>query len=203
MEYNDILSLAQKCGSDHLSQFGGEFEGGYKIQQNPDEIAKCLFDLQRLENINYLEIGVAAGGLTRLVSDVLSVNNVVLVDLGIHPAIPEYYEENMRNLKNKGLLCRFHGDSHSELCKEFLWGLNMKFDLVFVDGDHEYGGVKQDFELIQPFVHENTFICCHDIKNIPGQDVARFFEEIRGNYHDVRTYDQGTRKGIGMLKGKK
>jgi hypothetical protein len=59
------------------------------------------------------------------------------------------------------------GNSHSakmyEKTKEVLG--NTLVDFLFIDGDHTYEGVKQDFEMYKQFVKPGGWIGFHDIKN--------------------------------------
>jgi predicted O-methyltransferase YrrM len=79
-----------------------------------------------------------------------------------------------------------------------------KLDLLFIDGDHTYAGVKQDFEMFSPFVREGGVIGFHDIVPHPaetGCEVNRFWNEIKGSYrHKEIVFDpkQGW-AGIGVL----
>ncbi len=41
-------------------------------------------------------------------------------------------------------------------------GWNRPIDLIFIDGDHTYEGVKADFELFQPFFSEKALVVFHD-----------------------------------------
>lgn len=99
MTRTEILNYIKGVGSNSVAVFGGEWEGGYQLQQNPPEITDALQD-RKFEN--YLEIGVAAAGLTRTLCDRLSIGNVHTMDLGVHDSIPAAYKENIANLKNNG-----------------------------------------------------------------------------------------------------
>ena len=68
-----------------------------------------------------------------------------------------------------------------------------QIDLLFVDGDHSYKGVKSDFEKFLPLVTENGIIAFHDIcadhnsrfgkntSNFSG-GVPQFWKEIKDHY---------------------
>lgn len=57
-------------------------------------------------------------------------------------------------------------------------------DLLFIDGDHTYEGVKRDFEFYSQFLSENGIVLMHDISlNDPGHgvdsiEVCKFWAEI-------------------------
>ena len=40
-----------------------------------------------------------------------------------------------------------------------------KVDLLFIDGDHTYDGIKNDYLIYNKFVKKGGFIVFHDIKN--------------------------------------
>jgi len=53
-------------------------------------------------------------------------------------------------------------------------------DVLFIDGDHSYEGVKADFERHEPNVKDDGVIFFHDPCSVPG--VGRFLEEM-GIFH--------------------
>ena len=57
------------------------------------------------------------------------------------------------------------GSSHDNRTYNRLTKLlnNSKIDLLFIDGDHSYVGVKKDFEIYKSFVSDNGIIAFHDI----------------------------------------
>jgi len=57
-----------------------------------------------------------------------------------------------------------------------------KADLLFIDGDHTYDGVKRDFELYSPLVAKGGWIALHDIlprADEPRIEVWRFWQELK------------------------
>jgi cephalosporin hydroxylase len=102
--------------------------------------------------------------------------SIDMSDGGLHGGISEeemdkrdlWFNERFEN-------CHFiRGDSHSEKTQiEFLKLIGFKIlnrskddkdriDLLFIDGDHSYEGVKQDFLDYSPFVNKGGLICFHD-----------------------------------------
>lgn len=165
--YEEILNHVLNAGSNSLYVFGGKFEGGYELQQDPDDITSFLFDYQGKEVENFIEIGVAAGGNTRIMCDFLNIKNVYTMDLDEHPSInspnnPNAREKNFQNLKISGERKSFYGDSHSENALQWLNEQGVKFDIAFIDGDHTFDGIKMDTELIIPFMKENGLLIYHD-----------------------------------------
>jgi hypothetical protein len=163
----EILDFVLNAGSDSVEVFGGNFKGGYELQQCPEEITDFLATYQGAEIANFLEIGVAAGGNTRIFTDFLKIKDVHVMDLNVHPSIsydgnPNARDNNFTNLKNSGELKSFFGDSHSEDARKWLEELNIKFQMVFIDGDHTEEGIKLDTELVLPFLDDNAYVIYHD-----------------------------------------
>lgn len=78
-----------------------------------------------------------------------------------------------------------------------------QLDLLFIDGDHTYEGVKQDFEMYSPFVRPGGIVAFHDILPVStaGIEVARFWDEIKSRYRHreiIEDRQQGC-AGIGVL----
>lgn len=103
-------------------------------------------------------------------------------------------------------LFTLRGDSHSNEMVERLRAVlgSELLDYLFIDGDHTYLGVKQDFDLYSPLVRPGGLIAFHDIVDHPpemGCEVSRFWNEIKTGYRYkeiVANPNQG-RAGIGVL----
>lgn len=59
-------------------------------------------------------------------------------------------------------------------------------DFAFIDGDHSYAGVKNDFDVIYPRIKPTGVIAFHDTMMIDG--CREFMLDLREKYHDG-TYD--------------
>jgi len=168
----------ERAGSDDVSYFGGLYTGGYHIQQRPAEFGRLVCLLAAYSPFSaYLEIGTAAGGTTRFLNDWLRIDRTVVIDDGNHGKHPVWLHQNRKGIAN---LTEFIGDSHSPQAAEFLSGLHCQFDLVAIDGDHSYSGVRADWYLIQPFLAQHAIVWFHDIKACQG--VAQHWEELRSHF---------------------
>jgi predicted O-methyltransferase YrrM len=75
-------------------------------------------------------------------------------------------------------------------------------DLLFIDGDHTYEGVKEDWEMYSPLVRSGGLIVFHDVAgNYEDTQVKRFWDEIKIN-HSYKEFMNHPEKlyGIGMLR---
>ena len=87
------------------------------------------------------------------------------------------------------------------------WG--KKIDLIFIDGDHSYAGVKADWELFLPHLNEFGVVVFHDTlwdlrpdPKIARADmgVPRFVDELRAAGYPVITIDQNF--GVSLVQPK-
>lgn len=75
-------------------------------------------------------------------------------------------------------------------------GWNRPIDLLFIDGDHSFEGVRQDWELFSPFLRPFGVAVFHDTTwgihgvNRPDMGVPRFVESLRLAGHPVITIDR-------------
>ena len=99
-----------------------------------------------------------------------------------------------------------HDDDTRKHVVEILDG--RRIDFLLIDGDHTYGGVKQDFEMYAPLVAPGCPIAFHDILPHPVDqtcEVDRLWTEIKDDFRHIEFVDpyrdQLRRKygGIGVL----
>jgi predicted O-methyltransferase YrrM len=95
------------------------------------------------------------------------------------------------------------GDSHSEEVAARVSQITQSLDVLFIDGDHTYEGVRHDFVSYSPLVRPGGIVAFHDIAEHPekaGGDVPRFWNEVKGAYRYeeiIENRKQGW--GIGVL----
>ena len=56
-----------------------------------------------------------------------------------------------------------------------------KVDFIYIDGDHNYEGVKKDFEMYSPLVRKGGIIAFHDIVPSGYPKVYKFWNEVKEN----------------------
>ena len=100
------------------------------------------------------------------------------------------------------------GDSHSEKTKTDLLEIIDKIDVLLIDGDHTYEGVKKDFEMYSPLMNNGGLIFFHDILFHPfnhGCEVNLFWRQLKEKYETQEFIDQDDINwgGIGMIEWKK
>lgn len=186
-----------------LSNFYGKGLG-LKIWQYPNQFSKYLNLLNTFkENINsYLEIGCRNGGTFALTCEYLSpLSNAVAVDIIDATETIKAYTEETEWAHYKKI------DSHSEEFYSFMD--DNFFDLILIDGDHSYEGVKQDAEATR--IQSNIQVY-HDIHSDACPGVKKYWEEIKSTkaseynfYEFVDQYDSvaGNYLGIGVAVRKK
>lgn len=79
----------------------------------------------------------------------------------------------------------FTGDSQTLEMKDKVHEFCPEYDLVFIDGDHSYEGVKKDFELYRDLLSDRGVILFHDVDPnhiFPGEkgggEVLKFWNEL-------------------------
>ncbi|MHA2218588.1 MAG: class I SAM-dependent methyltransferase [Candidatus Hodarchaeales archaeon] len=187
MELLQIRDIIESFGSDSLEVVGGRYEGGIRLQQVPDEIASCVYAIMNAKRSinefnNFLEIGSASGGNAYLFNHFFGFDNVIIIDDNRHKS--HIFRKDILKRIN---YAEFIGDSHSGLAYNFIQNLGMHFDVIFIDGDHSYEGVKKDTEMYLPFVKYEGFIVYHDTVASPG--VHKYFEELKDLVRFADLYD--------------
>ena len=181
-----------------------------QVKQEILELLKILIEMRPKI---VLEIGTANGGTLFLLSRVAAPKaKIISVDLPGGPfggGYPEWRIPLYRSFARDGQEIHFiRANSHSpdtvRQVDKIL--VNRKVDFIFVDGDHTYEGVKEDFETYAPYVKNFGIVAFHDIIENSFDEiwqVHRFWEEIKQEYKhkeiisEIRTFDRIS--GIGVL----
>jgi predicted O-methyltransferase YrrM len=138
-----------------------------------------------------LEIGTANGGTLFLLSRVAAPDARILsLDLpggrfgGGYPAWKSGLFRSFARAGQEVILLR--GDSHEAAMAERVQArlAGAPIDLLFIDGDHRYEGVKRDAEMYAPMVRAGGIVAFHDI--VPGPEeavggVPRFWREFKAS----------------------
>ena len=191
----------------------GEFKS-IKPKQVLSEI-HALYQMVQAEEVRYVcEIGTYRGGTFYLWCQAARDDaTLVSIDLPSGPFGGGYSESRINFYRCFGqagqslhfLRANSHLPDTVQKVKEILRGNAL--DFVFIDGDHTYEGVKQDFELYSPLVRRGGIIALHDIRprtEVPEIQVYRFWQEIKDHYEHQEIIEQegamASRIGIGILR---
>lgn len=183
----------------------------FRATQIPSELTALGEILTELLPDSAMEIGTYMGGtlffLTRLASPRATILSVDLPGGRFGGGYGSIRASLYRRFAREGQqLHTLRGNSHSdEMFGRVRAALGPKpLDYLFIDGDHTYAGVKQDFELYSPLVRKGGVIAFHDIVHGPPERVGGvpgFWLEARTRYRHaefVKDQSQGG-YGIGVL----
>lgn len=158
-----------------------------------------------------VEIGTHAGGTFFVLSRCAHPEaTVISIDLpgaqfsGGYPKFTKYVLPRMP-LPTQKLEC-LRADSHAQSSVDWLKKTlaGRSVDVMLIDGDHTYSGVKQDFDLYSPFVRPGGLVAFHDIVKHPRDldcQVDAFWNEIKTQHKHqelVEDPEQGW-AGVGVL----
>jgi predicted O-methyltransferase YrrM len=157
--------------------------------QHVDELTVFAKIVKEQRPKRILEIGTAEGGVFWLLCR-LAAADATLISLDLPPK--ERYsggnktDINLESMKIPGQTVHvIHGDSHAPETPGQVQKIlgNQLLDLLFIDGDHTYEGVSQDYMMYSPLVRPGGMIVFHDIvKSIwPGCQVDQFWGELEQN----------------------
>ena len=189
----------------------------YKIgmTQERHEISELTKMLIGLQPHNVLEIGSKLGGTFNILCNVAT-GKKISVDLpgGIHggwmmkghPYMGDVYMDrnaffNMRYPDVHMITGNSHEDETLSEVKNILNG--EKVDFLFIDGDHTYEGVKQDYEDYKHFVKPGGWIAFHDINDTEHHReidvyVGKLWNELKGNKIEYNVNKHWA--GIGVIQ---
>ena len=195
--------LAHTC--DECFEFSRAHFGGGPVQHR-SEIASLLDLAQENGTTIACEIGAWDAGTSVMLSRVLNLSTLIVMDL---------YTRTRWRLRSAAPANQtvhiIDGDSGHPLTARRLRRKlrGRKIDLLLIDGDHRWTGVRQDFLTYREFVRDGGLIAFHDICEVRDPtvnawvgDVPAFWRLIRSIYpcHEfVDSHDQHG-KGIGVVR---
>ena len=205
-----LLHAAELRITQHPRNVAGEYAAyGLRISRYPRQFGAYVAFLAAGPLVtSYLEIGCRWGGAFVFTVEVLGRLGEASGGVGADDfralAIDKWQEPLLLQEYAKGAAARFlkldpAGAPFAELlAKTPMW------DLVLIDGDHSYDGVRRDFDLVRN--RTTRYIVLHDIASDEPScvGVRRFWREVRDQFetHEfVEQYDDvdGSYFGIGVI----
>jgi tRNA A58 N-methylase Trm61 len=150
------------------------------------EDAEFMYDTISIlpDDGNLLEIGTGYGHSTVFFSQLKPEWTIYTIDgYGEYGSIPQFFShgqfdikgllDTKRYLDSRGLknIVPIIGNS-----QDIKWSYPV--DTLFIDADHTYEGVKNDFEHFSPFA-EIVFLHDYDFPNMAGNGINIFVDELR------------------------
>jgi predicted O-methyltransferase YrrM len=176
--------------------------------QLEEELAGLAQEVRKLYPLRVLEIGTHKGGTlflwTRLARRDGTIVSIDLPGGKFGGGYGQFRAAIYRRFSSKGqtlhlLRCNSHDRSTFEKARQ-LFG-DAPIDLLFIDGDHTYEGVKADWEMYSPLVRPGGMIVFHDIgKNYDDTEVKKLWDSIKPNFN-CREYaiDRQGYYGVGIV----
>ena len=179
---------------------------GFAPLQNKEELRAFLEICLMKKPKTAIEIGTAAGGTLYLLSKVLDDDaKIVSIDLPGGEFGGELYQDWKKPIyksfaKNNQQIFLIREDSQKkETLDQVRKLVGDKIDLLLIDGDHTYTGVKNDFELYSQIVAEDGLIVFHDINQKLGNvEVWKLWDELKSKYETFEINTLGKEKGFGI-----
>lgn len=139
--------------------------GFYNFEGNCSQVEDQmidLIDLIKTENIiNVMEIGFNAGHSSNLFLKHNNLINITSFDINMHE-----YTQYGANWINKNYPNRFniiYGDSSKTVPNFMKNNINIKFDLIFIDGGHYIEQCTEDMKNCYKMCHKDTIIILDDV----------------------------------------
>jgi Methyltransferase domain len=159
------------------------------------EIVQLAKVLQVLAPKRSLEIGTNYGGTLLLLCSLSPPDTkVISVDLPWGPFGGGYPRRKIplfrRFPRGEQQLHLIRADSHSPDTKQRVLAIldGEQLDYLFIDGDHTYKGVQQDFQMYSSLVRSGGIVAFHDIityRSESGCQVEKFWREIKDCYRHL------------------
>lgn len=192
----------------NIKMYSRTFSGQPAVQVESE--FKALLNLVKTQDVkSYLEVGVARGdSFHEIVTQMPKDSLAVAVDYpeqewGLIESRNALIKAATDLIKNDYDISLIFGDSKEQETVNDVLKASESFDLVFIDGDHSYEGVKADWD---NYGRLGRMVAFHDIvdsqlPNAKGEvvEVPRFWNEIKKQYRHIEFVEKGSTMGIGVI----
>ena len=134
---------------------------------------------------NYANLGTFRGGSASCIAHGLKMlggGKVYAVDIFLnnpHGSFPIPWLESIFEERGLSEYVEFCNGFTQEVVDQFT---DAKFKYVFIDADHQYESVRQDFDLWSPLIEDKGLLILHDVDLVP---IDRLIEEISDEWELV------------------
>lgn len=201
------------CGPSSVEDWFNLAQLTFGSQQKRGEICRFL-EFMRLRSPQLVcEIGVAAGGTHFLLRESIpSVKKIIGVEIALRTTVARKLQRSC-NKGKEDILIQGSSCTHQTLTLVETNLQGQKLDLLFIDGDHGYDGVRADFEAYRHFLREGAIVAFHDImpdyatrKGIKTDNwaggVPIFWREVKNGFLSWELVENSEQDafGIGLLE---
>jgi predicted O-methyltransferase YrrM len=154
-------------------------EHGYKVtpEQKPEEFEWLLDRVEHLNPKRILELGTRLGAA---LCTFARVSPACELAIGVDDPLAGWDNSATWHLWNlKATVTAIVGSTHD---RAVIARVNnyAPFDFLFIDADHKYAAVKQDYLTYSPMINPGGIIAFHDITpSCPYVSVSKLWEEIK------------------------
>lgn len=144
--------------------------------QDKAEVQSLLEKLEKRSLKNVLEVGTGFGGMTFLFSKLVAKNGKLFtVDSGTNELHRYFLQHLIVGKKLLNVSLNSHNSKTLEIAENFFQG--ERIDLLYIDGDHTFSSVLQDYEFYSSLIAKDGLIVFHDIAD-SKLDVSKFWSTL-------------------------
>jgi len=177
----------------------------WRAIQNPPEFSSLIHIVSSQQNPAVMEIRIRHGSTLYAWCQLVTAD-AMIISVNFHPKTADAtmtlrFQKFMR--ARQDLTC-LRQDSHAletlTAVKDALGEKRLSF--LFIDGDHSYEGVKQDYELYSLLVAETGLIPLHDFRDNPkhpNYGVPRFWNESKESTGSAGGFQNKPQRGMKCL----
>lgn len=179
----------------------------FNIVQDREEITWMAEKVKELRPEVIVEIGTERGG-SMFVWDSVGQHPGLRISIDMCDMSTKQFREHA--FKKVGTIDNINfieGNSHSDEVYNKLIELlcGRKIDYLFIDGDHSYEGVKQDFEKYSPLVRDGGYVGFHDVIESDENKrtntlVFKFWQELPEHKRMEKIVDGKDIFGVGLYR---